>query len=119
MKTLKKRQDSTYQGTGILFVTLIVLYTNLKANVDNRVREILEWLSSLNYQTKHVQVVQRRVSDTGKWLIETSEFRTFIQAGTASKLLWCYGIPGAGKTVLSYDLLNIHETSLFCADWET
>jgi hypothetical protein len=71
--------------------------------VDNKSRQVLNWLSTLagNYETKHDEVVRRRVSNTGKWLLELSEFQEFMQNSEGPRLLWCHGLPGAGKTVLS------------------
>ncbi|KAF8247356.1 hypothetical protein K440DRAFT_551235, partial [Wilcoxina mikolae CBS 423.85] len=37
---------------------------------------------------------------TGTWLLENSGYRSWLKANE-SKLLWCFGNPGVGKTVLA------------------
>ncbi len=41
---------------------------------------------------------------TGLWLIESDEFKSWLKFPNAK--LWCYGIPGAGKTVLASSIVQ-------------
>ncbi|KAK3692985.1 ankyrin repeat-containing domain protein [Podospora appendiculata] len=62
---------------------------------------LLDWLSKFDYRAKHAEVVRRRVPDTGTWLLESLEFTDFIKRDESSQMLWCHGLPGAGKSVVS------------------
>ncbi|KAF8544606.1 hypothetical protein BDD12DRAFT_872574 [Trichophaea hybrida] len=42
----------------------------------------------------------KRYGNTGTWLLENSDYRCWLRANE-SKLLWCFGNPGVGKTVLA------------------
>ena len=53
-------------------------------------REAIHWLSPLDFASKHADAVSRRQQGTGRWLLESSEFRSWIQ--TPGKVLWCPGI---------------------------
>jgi hypothetical protein len=70
--------------------------------------QILSWLTQLQPEEKHLQVHESRLEGTGDWLFQSSKFRQW-RDGAAPGVLWCHGIPGAGKTVLSskvYDHLK-------------
>lgn len=41
---------------------------------------------------------------TGLWLIESDDFKSWLNFPRAK--LWCYGIPGAGKTVLASSIVQ-------------
>jgi hypothetical protein len=72
-----------------------------KHSIDDTETKILEWLSTLQPQTKHHEVCSRRLPDTGEWLLEREEFRSGCNEAQSKNVLWCHGIPGAGKTVLT------------------
>lgn len=53
-------------------------------------REIIEWLSPLNFLKTQIDVLNRRQTGTGQWLLESAEFKDwFSGSGTT---LWCPGI---------------------------
>jgi NACHT domain len=60
---------------------------------------ILEWLTPLDYSPQHNDFISRRQAGTGQWLIDSEEFRTWRT--TSNQTLFCPGIPGAGKTILT------------------
>ncbi|KAJ6532728.1 ankyrin repeat-containing domain protein [Mycena vulgaris] len=61
--------------------------------------KVIEWFSPLNFFRRQAEVLGNRQAGTGEWLLETNIFKQW-ESGTF-KTLWCYGIPGAGKTVLA------------------
>ncbi|KAI9876586.1 MAG: hypothetical protein M1830_006164, partial [Pleopsidium flavum] len=61
---------------------------------------ILSSLSSLSFRSKHHDILRQRQPDTGQWFLDTAGFRDWLEAEEAS-CLWCCGVPGAGKTVLT------------------
>ncbi|KAL8827623.1 MAG: hypothetical protein Q9191_003073 [Dirinaria sp. TL-2023a] len=84
---------------------------------DQRHQEVLRWLSPLNPESKQIDVLSRRHEGTGRWLLESDEFESWLTGD--KRLLWCPGIrtvppflswnsahqiiaiAGAGKTTLT------------------
>ncbi|KAJ7278147.1 ankyrin repeat domain-containing protein [Mycena rebaudengoi] len=60
---------------------------------------IIEWISLLNFFQRHDDISCARQEGTGLWLLEEAKFKDWV-SGTGA-IFWCYGMPGAGKTVLS------------------
>ncbi|KAJ4265106.1 hypothetical protein NW762_005352 [Fusarium torreyae] len=60
---------------------------------------ILDWLTGVDYGLQHSQYRSLRQPRTGGWLSETEEFQTWLAA--QRQTLFCLGIPGAGKTILT------------------
>ena len=65
------------------------------------IEEIFSWLSPLDfYKTHQYHSSTAHRKGTCKWLLEDST--TFADwRSNKDSTLWCWGIPGAGKTVLS------------------
>lgn len=59
---------------------------------------ILDWLSVVDYARQQSNFMSRRQPGTGGWLLESKEFLEWIDGG---KTLFCSGIPGSGKTILT------------------
>ncbi|KAF7343474.1 Ankyrin repeat domain-containing protein [Mycena venus] len=67
---------------------------------QHRERErIIQWFSPLNFFPQQDDILSTRHEGTGEWLLNANEFREW-KSKTGSTL-WCYGMPGAGKTVLA------------------
>ncbi|KAI9871159.1 MAG: hypothetical protein M1830_003253, partial [Pleopsidium flavum] len=66
---------------------------------------MLSQLSSIRYADKHLRERKRRHPGTGTWLTKTLEFKEW-KMRDRSACLWCYGIPGSGKTVLASSLID-------------
>ncbi|KAH6623453.1 hypothetical protein F5144DRAFT_472951, partial [Chaetomium tenue] len=60
---------------------------------------ILNWLAPVDYSSQQRDFIRRRQEGTGKWLLKSEEYQTWL--GTQGKTLFCPGIPGAGKTSLA------------------
>jgi hypothetical protein len=61
--------------------------------------DILEWLTPVDYAAQQSDFLRRRQAGTGQWLIDSPEYQTWI--ATQKETLFCPGIPGAGKTILT------------------
>ncbi|KAF2190054.1 hypothetical protein K469DRAFT_759451 [Zopfia rhizophila CBS 207.26] len=59
---------------------------------------ILDWLTQIDYAPQQSDFINRRQAGTGRWLLESTDFQEWIKTG---KTLFCPGIPGAGKTILT------------------
>lgn len=86
----------------------------LNKHQDDRKRFIVEdWLSSADFAAQQTDFISRRQEGTGQWLLKSNEFKTWLD-GT-KKTLFCPGIPGAGKTILTSIVID-HLWTKFQAD---
>ncbi|KAJ7772269.1 hypothetical protein B0H16DRAFT_167196 [Mycena metata] len=60
---------------------------------------IIDWLSPINFFLRHADVARTQQAGTGRWLLAEPRFQDW--KASAGRTLWCPGIPGAGKTVLT------------------
>ncbi|KAI1356915.1 hypothetical protein F5Y01DRAFT_301082 [Xylaria sp. FL0043] len=66
--------------------------------------EILDWLSPIDYGPQQTDYLRRRQPGTGQWLLDSPEYEVWIK--DPNKTLFCPGIPGAGKTILTSIVIN-------------
>ncbi|KAF2803796.1 uncharacterized protein BDZ99DRAFT_163042 [Mytilinidion resinicola] len=78
---------------------------------------LLRYIPSHDYTTSLHHARALRCEGTCCWLLSRSEFQNWVDQ-TGSKHLWCYGIPGCGKTVLLGYIID-HLRMKFSAQNET
>ncbi|KAF7155865.1 hypothetical protein CNMCM5623_008745 [Aspergillus felis] len=61
--------------------------------------EVLNWLTPVDHGSQHSDFLKRRQSGTGRWFLESDEYQSWLNA--KNQTLFCPGIPGAGKTILT------------------
>jgi Cdc6-like AAA superfamily ATPase len=66
---------------------------------DQGRQAILDWLAPAEHASQQSDVFGRRQAGTGQWLLNSPEFKTW--SSSSGQTLFCPGIPGAGKTVLT------------------
>jgi Cdc6-like AAA superfamily ATPase len=72
----------------------------MKIRQDDQYRQkILDWLTPVNYGSQQSDFINLRQPGTGQWLIESTEFQRWLDI--KNQTLFCPGIPGAGKTILT------------------
>jgi Cdc6-like AAA superfamily ATPase len=59
----------------------------------------MEWLSPTDFPAQQHDIITRRQEGTGQWFLDTPKFKRWVQG--SDKTLFCPGIPGAGKTMMS------------------
>lgn len=69
----------------------------VNAQYDQERQAILDWLTPIDYATQQSDFISRRQASTGEWLLESDQFRTWVDS--SNQTLFCPGIPGAGKTM--------------------
>ncbi|KAF2465937.1 purine and uridine phosphorylase [Lindgomyces ingoldianus] len=90
-----------------IFSSALGAISNTRTNVETiRSRldryekvEILTWLTPIDYGPQQSDNFKRRQSGTGQWLLDSGEYQTWLT--TDEQTLFCPGIPGAGKTILT------------------
>ncbi|KAM0445670.1 hypothetical protein ACHAQK_001884 [Fusarium lateritium] len=65
---------------------------------DEEATKIISWISPISFHAKHIDVLERVEPGTGTWLLEHDTFKSWLRGDI--DVLWCPGIPGAGKTSL-------------------
>jgi hypothetical protein len=60
---------------------------------------ILDWVAPDDYGSQQSHHLRRRHPGTGQWLLETGVFK--LWSGGKGGSLFCRGMPGAGKTILT------------------
>ena len=66
--------------------------------------EILDWLIPTDYGSQQTDNLVRRQQGTGQWLLDSEEYQNWTTE--PCKTLFCPGIPGAGKTILTSIVIN-------------
>jgi Cdc6-like AAA superfamily ATPase len=71
---------------------------------------VLNWVTPFDYGPQQSDYFQRQQPGTGQWILDFEEFQTWLD--TSRETLFCPGMPGAGKTILSSIVVD-HLTSKF------
>ena len=66
---------------------------------DEERQTVLDWLTAVDYAPQQSDFLGRRQAGTGQWLLGSAEFKVWVE--TNKQTLFCPGIPGAGKTILT------------------
>ena len=66
--------------------------------IESERRDILNWVTAIDYTSQQHDFINRRQPGTGQWLLNSEEFRVWVEGD--NQTLFCPGIPGAGKTML-------------------
>lgn len=77
----------------------------MKASQDRKGElEVLEWLTPTDYGPQHSDILKRRQPGTGQWFLDSATYHAWI--GSNKQTLFCPGIPGAGKTILTAAVID-------------
>src|SRR2546421_8460785 len=60
---------------------------------------LLDWLTPIDYASQQSDFIGRRQEGTGQWLLNSPEFQEWFN--NKNRTLFCPGMPGAGKTILT------------------
>ncbi|KAF7370633.1 Ankyrin repeat domain containing protein [Mycena sanguinolenta] len=83
-----------------IFKSVRAIARNQEQHLTGTKRDtIIEWYSPLNFFVRQADIFRLHQPGTGQWFLEMDSFRKW--KCEYSKVLWCRGIPGAGKTVLA------------------
>jgi fungal STAND N-terminal Goodbye domain/AAA domain len=61
-------------------------------------KHLLDWLSPTDFQTRQEDALARKEDDTGQWFLDSPDFNRWV--GGPKQILFCPGMPGAGKTMM-------------------
>lgn len=71
---------------------------------DQANQEILDWLTPIEYGPQHSDFFNRREPGTCQWFLSCEEYQTWLDSNKLT--LFCPGIPGSGKTILTAVVIN-------------
>ncbi len=77
-----------------------------KLDLGEKHHKIRLWLSGSDPSSNYNKALAKRQAGTGSWLIESDVFRDWEQGPNPGSIVWLYGIPGCGKTILCSTLLE-------------
>ena len=84
----------------------------LRERHDQERENVLKWLTPINYVTQQSDYIGRRQPGTGQWLLVSVEYQAWLN--TPKQTLFCPGIPGAGKTILTAIVIDDLYTRFQC-----
>ncbi|KAJ7203153.1 hypothetical protein GGX14DRAFT_652710 [Mycena pura] len=96
-ETHRRSRDADQEHKKAHHAILTAIVNN---NDETKRTEILDWITPLNFFQRQGDIFRTWEQGTGEWLLSHPDFKNWESGST--KVLWCRGIPGAGKTVLSY-----------------
>ena len=69
------------------------------ALVSQKVKAVVDWLTPLNFLARQESIIRDTSEGTGAWFLESETFDRWKSGD--DMVMWCPGIPGAGKTFLA------------------
>lgn len=91
---------------------------------DKKYFEVLQWLSTIDFSTRHRQLQDQRQHNTGTWIFENGAYEAWRSEDSPGSVLWLNGIHGSGKSVLMSSIVedtaaedqpgNIGRAYLYC-----
>lgn len=67
-------------------------------------QDIIIWLWTSDTSANYHAACKIRRPETGKWLLESSQFKGWEKS--KGKLMWLHGIPGCGKTIMTSTIID-------------
>ncbi|KAF3481285.1 uncharacterized protein GIQ15_04044 [Arthroderma uncinatum] len=83
-------------------------------DITEELKSMLEWLCPVDYISQQNDAISRRQGKSGQWLLDSTEFLTWLNQ--KQRALFCYGMPGAGKTMLSSILIEYLQDNFWQED---
>ncbi|KAJ5421334.1 serine/threonine-protein kinase chk2 (cds1) [Penicillium cf. griseofulvum] len=80
--------------------------THLRHQEDQNERIFL-WFATLSFHEQHVAILESVQAGTGAWFIKHETLQNWLEGKIS--MIWCPGIPGAGKTRLMSIVINTLE----------
>ncbi|KAG4432526.1 hypothetical protein IFR05_012001 [Cadophora sp. M221] len=85
-------------------IDLLNIFTGSVVRQDQRRQDVLKWLTPIDSASEQNAFFSHRQAGTGQWLLNSNEFKAWVK--TSKQTLFCRGIPGAGKTILTSIVVN-------------
>lgn len=102
--------STTYNNQGVSAEIVVQGLTSHEGNISVSVHEapgrrleMLNWLSHVSIEKQHEDLRSDLIiaEDSGRWFLESDQYLDWINPANPNRILWCPGLPGAGKTVMA------------------
>lgn len=80
-----------------------------KRQDDQERQVIIDWLTKIDYIPQQIDFTSKCQDGTGQWVLDSNEFQTWLN--TSRQTLFCPGMPGGGKTMITSIIVNYLCTS--------
>lgn len=98
IEALAKDTMSSLAGLDMKFVRLVDTAATMQQSLDDqRLKDLLEWLSLVPVARHHKEVSGRRLPGSAAWLIHHPDFKDWLVSSSSSILL-LHGVRGCGKS---------------------
>ncbi|KAF9638105.1 Ankyrin-3 [Lasiodiplodia theobromae] len=87
----------------------IIAYHTMKNEIERTLKTTNTYSKGAEIQST-LQSVNLDIKEAGQWFLDSSEFQQW--GNSLGSLLWVYGMPGSGKTVLSASVINYLQSNL-------
>ncbi|KAJ7755758.1 hypothetical protein B0H14DRAFT_2978102 [Mycena olivaceomarginata] len=77
-------------------------------NAEEERAKLINWVSPINFYQRQSDILGVRQPNTGGWILEDVRFKNW--EAFDGTILWCEGIPGAGKTILASIVVDYLES---------
>lgn len=95
-QAIKERTDMTYRNTEATKSGLDAI----RQHEDRALHEkLMGWMSSTDFPAQQSDLIACRQEGTGQWFLDAPEFTRWFHG--PNETLFCPGIPGAGKTMMT------------------
>lgn len=99
-KEIQSETHAIHSHVKELGIKVAEIHSSLvQSQEDNSLKGIIDWITPLNPTSEHSNFIHRRQEGTGQWLLISDEYQSW--SNNKGKTLFCPGIPGAGKTILT------------------
>jgi hypothetical protein len=116
--------SATYNSQGVSAKTLVQGVNSHGGNINVSVHEgaggrldLLDWLSPVSIEKHHDDLKSNLIvaEHSGSWFLNSRPYLDWIQSTQSGRVLWCPGLPGAGKTVMASLVIDrlLTETAAF------
>ncbi|KAF8882484.1 hypothetical protein CPB85DRAFT_406069 [Mucidula mucida] len=68
--------------------------------------KVAKFISANDFTGHQSSLIKQKLKDTGTWLIEDRKFVAWRDSIDSPRTLWCYGHPGAGKSVMAASIVD-------------
>jgi hypothetical protein len=102
--------------TGVLNQTNLALSQEIRKDgaevkdliVGDELKSFLDWISPLNFLQRQQLIFKEARAGTGKWFLTDDRYQQWER--DSGSIIWCPGIPGAGKSFLSSIVIDRLQT---------
>ncbi|KAJ7477011.1 ankyrin repeat-containing domain protein [Mycena galericulata] len=98
-----QQQQFEHEGETALGILTSVKSAEHKQHAAER-QKIIDWITSQNFFQRQADIHNAWQPGTGEWFLAHPHFKKW-DSGSGT-ILWCNGMPGAGKTVLASMVVN-------------